>query len=262
VSNTDCCGKFRASERMIAAGIGAGVVASAASWAALNSTSAGAGAPFTLAAGSITHRLPAGSNVTPCGAPNVLLEIVRCGAAALMPPASWLGMNSSTFVPLAIHRPFGVEPVEPVPVVPVPVVPVPVVPVPVVPVPVEPVPVVPVPVVPVPVVPVPVVPVPVVPVPVVPVPVVPVPVVPIEPVDVEAIGAVAVLLVLPQAASRPLMTTATEMILSSSSRLGLMTENGFMASPLRFVCERCVRVATGPARTCTHEWPDSVGWFG
>jgi hypothetical protein len=42
-----------------------------------------------------------------------LLEIVRCGTAALMPPASWLGMYSSTFVPLAIHKPFEVEPVEP-----------------------------------------------------------------------------------------------------------------------------------------------------
>jgi hypothetical protein len=57
------------------------------------------------------------------------------------------------------------------------------------------------------------------------------PVMVVEPVDDDAIGALVVLLP-PQAASRPLMTTATEMILSSSSRLGLMTENRFMASPL------------------------------
>ena len=46
----------------------------------------------------------------------------------------------------------------------------------------------------------------------------------------------------PQPASTPLMTTATDMILISSRRMGLMTENRFMASPGKFVFERCSRL--------------------
>jgi hypothetical protein len=58
----------------------------------------------------------------------------------------------------------------------------------------------------------------------------------------EAIGVYVVLLPPPQPASRPLTTTATDMTLSPSYRLGLMTENGFMASPVRFVCTHCSRL--------------------
>src|SRR5258708_27896610 len=58
-----------------------------------------------MPAGSITHKLPCASKVTPCGAPNAPLLFTRCGGAALVPPANWLGTYSSTFVPFAIHSP-------------------------------------------------------------------------------------------------------------------------------------------------------------
>src|SRR5260370_9305970 len=58
-----------------------------------------------MPAGSITHKLPCASNVTPCGDPNTGLLFTRCGGAALVPPANWLGTYSSTFVPFAIHSP-------------------------------------------------------------------------------------------------------------------------------------------------------------
>src|ERR1700722_16390070 len=91
---------------MTATGSGLLVVPSAASCAALNFTKAGVSAvPFTVACGSITHRLPAESKVTPWGAPRVPLLLVRCGAMLTTPPVNCAGMYSNTFVPLAIQRP-------------------------------------------------------------------------------------------------------------------------------------------------------------
>src|ERR1700704_4639719 len=65
---------------------------------------AGVPAALNFAPGSSTHRLPPASNVTPWGVPTKGLVIVICGTAALVPPASWVGMYSSTFMPFAIHR--------------------------------------------------------------------------------------------------------------------------------------------------------------
>src|SRR6266404_1837089 len=104
-SNTDCWGNFKAVDVIVAIGSGFGLVLRAASWAALNSNNAGVAKPLTMPFGSITHKLPCASNVTPCGDPNTGLLFTRCGGAALVPPANWLGTYSSTFVPFAIHSP-------------------------------------------------------------------------------------------------------------------------------------------------------------
>src|SRR5882724_3141332 len=104
-SITACCGVLRDADVMVAIGSGALSVARAASYAALNSNSAGVAAPLTMPCGSSTHRLPSGSNATPCGVPKTALLIDTCGGVAPVPPPNWAGLYSTTFVPLATHSP-------------------------------------------------------------------------------------------------------------------------------------------------------------
>src|SRR5580704_5462455 len=88
---------------MALSGVSIAVALAALSVAGLNSYRPGAPPPD--APPSITHRSPAASNTTPCGATNAELLMALVGALPDMPMVLRTpGANSRTLLPLATHK--------------------------------------------------------------------------------------------------------------------------------------------------------------
>src|SRR5260370_5239862 len=103
-SNTACWGNVKLDELIVILGVGVLLVPSAESCAGVNSKRPGFTVPpAATVPPSITHRSPAASNTTPCGAPKEPLLFARCGAIVVEAGDNCEGMNSQTLVPFATH---------------------------------------------------------------------------------------------------------------------------------------------------------------